>query len=226
MPRAGIGRARQRGRTKGRWFGRGFAFLGGRAPAVVAEARAAGSPPQRRLGLRAKGVRGAFIGLAAALLAALAAPSTARAAEPLPKPAGTVLLTVSGHIERGNDDKTARFDLGMLSKLGVKTVRTSTPWTDGAHVFEGVLVRDLLVDVGAVGSMVRARGLNDFFVDIPLSDFTRYSVLVAFKMDGQNLQVRDGGPLWIVYPRDGFPELAGPVMSARSIWQLVAIDVR
>lgn len=171
---------------------------------------------------RYRAVRFAALILAATTWCAVGA----SAAETLPRPTGQALLTVTGNIERLNDNAAARFDLTMIGQVGVKTVTTSTPWRDGAHVFEGVLLRDLLASVGAAGQTVRARGLSDYFVDIPYSDLIRYPVMVAYKMDGAALPIRDGGPLWIVYPRDGFPELRNPLVSARSLWQLVALDVR
>jgi hypothetical protein len=165
---------------------------------------------------------GSLLGLAIAALE----PALVRAAELLPAPTGAVLLTVSGRIERANEASTARLDLSMLTQLGVKSIRTSTPWTDGVHAFEGVLASDLLTLVGAAGAWVRARGLNDFYADIPYSDFTRYGVLIAYKMDGEPLKIRDGGPLWIIYPRDDLAEVRGPIIRERSVWQLVALDVR
>jgi len=45
-------------------------------------------------------------------------------------------------------------------------------------------------------------------------------------MDGEPLSVRDKGPIWIVYPRDEFPELATPEVNSRWIWQLVTLDLQ
>ena len=61
---------------------------------------------------------------------------------------------------------------------------------------------------------------------IPLEQLTRYPVLVALKMDGRYMRVRDKGPLWIVFPWDDYPELADEKTKQRSIWQLKAIHIR
>jgi hypothetical protein len=34
------------------------------------------------------------------------------------------------------------------------------------------------------------------------------------------------GPIWIVYPRDDFPELQLETVNARWVWQLTEIEVR
>ncbi len=158
------------------------------------------------------------------LVAALAAPTLAN--EPLPEPAGRVILTISGAIDHTNADGTARFDRAMLERIGVTRVATSTSWTDGISAFEGVLARDLLRAVGATGDVVSAQALNDYAIEIPTSDFESYDVLFAFRMDGVDLTRRDKGPLWIVYPRDEHSELRNQKADAKWIWQLVKLDIK
>ena len=155
----------------------------------------------------------------------LVATGSGGAAE-LPQPQGRVILTVGGTIAATNGDAKASFDRDMLAELGLRTVRTSTTWTDGVKTFEGVLARDLLARVGAKGSKVTATALNDYAIDIPMSDFETYDVLLALRMDGKDLLPRDKGPVWIVYPRDEKPELRDPRFDSRWVWQLKALQVR
>lgn len=150
----------------------------------------------------------------------------AMAADALPRPTAAVLLTVSGSIASTNVGKEARFDRAMLEKLGVRTLRTSTTWTTGVKTFEGVLARDVMTSVGAKGTEIRAIALNDYAVTIPMADFERYDVLLAFRMDGQDLTARDKGPLWVVYPRDAHRELNDSKFDARWAWQLKRLDVK
>jgi hypothetical protein len=162
----------------------------------------------------------------AALLLALLAVSGVRAAEPLPKPAGRVLLTVTGAIDRTNGPGRAQFDLAMLQALGLAKVTTTTNWTDGRQVFEGVPARKLMEAVGARGTTVSAVAIDDYKVEIPLSDLMDYPVLLALSMNGVALTPRDKGPIWIVYPRDDIPALNDPKMDLRWVWQLKALDVK
>ena len=39
-------------------------------------------------------------------------------------------------------------------------------------------------------------------------------------MNGKAMDVRNKGPIWIIYPIDEFPELKTEEISGRSIWQL------
>src|SRR3546814_19130613 len=85
-------------------------------------------------------------------------------------------------------------------------------------MFEGVAVAALLDFVRAEGSTVTAIALNDYKVQIPVSDIHDYPVLLALKMNGETLRVRDKGPIWIVYPLDDYTELAPADIDKRWIW--------
>jgi hypothetical protein len=61
---------------------------------------------------------------------------------------------------------------------------------------------------------------------IPIDDFHRYDVLLAVRMNGQLMRTRDKGPIWIVYPWSGHPELDDFLTREKSIWQLNALHVR
>ncbi len=146
-------------------------------------------------------------------------------AQELTEPANNIILTVSGNIEHSNRGADALFDYNALIKLGLHTLSTTTNWTDGVTVFEGVLARDLLAKVGAQGKTVRAIALNDYTVDIPISDFQKYDVLLALKMDGQELLRKNKGPIWIIYPKDQHPELRDAQHDSRWIWHLKTLIV-
>jgi hypothetical protein len=92
--------------------------------------------------------------------------------------------------------------------------------------FEGPLLCDLLERLGADGTVLRAKALNDYAVDIPAEDCERYPVILALTRDGKDLSRRDMGPIWIVYPRDDHPELQLETINARWVWQLTELEVR
>lgn len=148
----------------------------------------------------------------------------ARAAEPLPPPAGPVLLTIAGAIEVTNGPGEARFDRKMLEGLGLATIRTATPWTDGVKVFEGVRLRAVLERVGAKGPRLHAVALNDYEITLPAEDLA-FEPILAMRMDGEVLLPRNKGPLWIVYPRDQFPILQDERFDHRWVWQLKRLSV-
>ena len=81
----------------------------------------------------------------------------------------------------------------MLETLGLEQLRTSSPWTDGTPGFVGVPARKVFEAVGARGNTVVASALNDYRAEIPISDFQRYPVLFALRMNGKEL-AGDSGP--------------------------------
>ena len=149
--------------------------------------------------------------------------STASAEGPagtLATPAEQVILTVSGQIATTNVDGQARFDRAMLEGVGMTEITTQTPWTDGHPVFRGVLARDLLTAVGAEGRTITAVALNDYEYTIPAAEFEQYPIMLAMEMNGEVMTPRDLGPIWIVYPRDDYPELDTQETDHRMVWQV------
>ena len=153
------------------------------------------------------------------LLLGLAGP--AAALDPLPKPAGPVLLTVSGKIALGNTPGgRAEFDLAMLQSLPKSRITTSTIWTDGMQSFEGVLVSDLLARLGAQAAQINATAANDYEIRFPVSDATDHGALIAYAANGAPLPPQNKGPLWIVYPYDQDEALRTERFLSQSIWNL------
>ncbi|WEK06556.1 MAG: molybdopterin-dependent oxidoreductase [Candidatus Devosia phytovorans] len=152
--------------------------------------------------------------------------AAANGAEPLPAPEGPVILLVSGDVGVTNTPEGAAFDRQMLTELGMSEIHTSTPWTDGVQVFEGVLARTLFERVGGEGALVKAAALNDYTVEIPMDDFLNYDVLLAIQVNGEEMRVSDKGPIWIIYPRDDFSELQNRELNDRWVWQLKSLEVQ
>lgn len=144
----------------------------------------------------------------------------------LATPAEKKILTITGRIANTNDGNAAVFDRPMLEALGTVGFKTTTPWYNGEVSFEGVRMDALMRHVGATGDSVLVTALNDFSTEIPVSDFSRYGVLLALKRDGNYLPVRDKGPLFIVYPYDSSPELKAQKYYSRSAWQIAKFVVR
>lgn len=147
------------------------------------------------------------------------------AADRLSLPSDKVILSVSGRIRTFNKDGSAEFDRAMLESLGMESFETTTPWYNGPVKFEGVRMKKLMQAVGASGESVTAIALNDYTTDIPVADFERYGVLLALKRDGNEMPVRDKGPLFVVYPYDSRPELKSQKFYSRSAWQVAKLEV-
>ncbi len=139
---------------------------------------------------------------------------------PAPEP---VILTIEGKIAESGRIELRRSD---IEALGLSTIRTTTPWHDGVQTFEGVPMTTLMDRIGAKGSKIEVVALNKYRTAIPVEDFARHGPILALKRNGNYMEVRDKGPLFIIYPYDAKAELKSEQYFARSAWQVRAIDVQ
>jgi hypothetical protein len=160
------------------------------------------------------------IGLTALLFLASPAPAT-----DIGTPSGEVILTVTGAIEATNGSHAASFDLAMLDALPTKSITSAAPWFEEERTFSGPLISALLDAVGATGRTVRVVAINDYSAEIPVDEIETYDVILATRMDGATMSVREKGPIFVVYPFDEAPELYDELHFGRSVWQIKSIEI-
>ncbi|MHA6263527.1 putative pterin-binding protein [Arenibacterium sp. CAU 1754] len=151
---------------------------------------------------------------------------SAVSAEELPQPSGDVLLTVSGAVAVTQSGDVAQFDREMLEEVGETSFTTTTIWTEGSVEFTGVPLADLLKRLGIESGTLKATAINDYAVEIPVADALTEPAIIAYKMNGAPMSVREKGPLWIVYPYDADENFQSETYYSRSIWQLDRIVVQ
>lgn len=143
----------------------------------------------------------------------------------LDAPTGRVLLTVSGAISETNAGDVAEFDRDMLAALDWREIESFTAFTEGPQNFAGPTLRSLLDALGVTGGTLLATAVDDYTLEIPVSDADEFSVILALSHNGKSMRVRDKGPIWVVYPAT---EEQAPQRKfyVSMIWQLVSIEVR
>lgn len=140
--------------------------------------------------------------------------------EELAKPSGEVVLTIDGAITKRNAGDRADFDLEMLRAMPAVKIKTTTQWTDGEIEFEGVSIEELFSAVGATGKAVKAAALNDYIAEVDPATLISSGAILAYRMNGADISVRDKGPLWIMFPFDEKPQLKAETIYSQSVWQL------
>lgn len=149
-----------------------------------------------------------------------------RGAMALDRPTGAVILTVtSPNLQHPNIDNTAQFDLKMLDALDGRSVEMSTPWTDGRPKFSGPFLRSVLKAAGAYGAFLSIKAINGYSATIPMSDATDLDTILATRINGVPIAIRDLGPLFLIYPFDEKPYLYNEKYFSRSVWQINSIEV-
>ncbi|MDM7159725.1 molybdopterin-dependent oxidoreductase [Klebsiella pneumoniae] len=142
--------------------------------------------------------------------------------------AATEDINIDGMISHKNNDIGYTLTFNDFIKMPMAQIKTTTPWTKPKTKvdFEGVRVKDILKLVGAQGRTLRMIALNDYSIDIPVSDVENYNIIFAYKMNGKKLKVRNFGPYFVIYPLDEHAsEINNPLYLSRFIWQVNKITV-
>ncbi|WP_299644061.1 molybdopterin-dependent oxidoreductase [uncultured Ruegeria sp.] len=147
------------------------------------------------------------------LLLSFFTPTTARAEM-------TLEVTTSG-----SNSATVEFSLQDLDAMDQVTFSTSTIWTDDEATFSGVPLKALLTELNTDGTSIEMVALNDYKVTMPLAELENDAPIIATRMDGETMSVRDKGPYWVVFPYDQDPKYRAETIYTFSIWQLKQLKV-
>lgn len=115
-------------------------------------------------------------------------------------------------------------DLAALDALPQAKILTHTPWTHGLQVFTGPSLATLAGLSGKRVKEVRITSLGDWSATIPASDWQKQDVILASRLNGDTMRVRDKGPYWIMYPIDARRDLDTQMYQARMVWQVKALE--
>lgn len=140
-------------------------------------------------------------------------------------PSNTPILTISGNLNQYNHQNELRLDRDQLLSFKQVTLKTTTLWTDGESTFTGPLVREILAAVGSKAKTISAIAINEYAVDIPVTDLEKFPVIFAIQQNGVALSIRERGPIWVMYPWDSDAQLKQDKYYSRSIWQLDSIKI-
>lgn len=143
----------------------------------------------------------------------------------LDPPQGEVILTISGKLDHPNRDGQAVFDLAMLEALDGREASMETPWTKGEIQFSGPLLRAVLAAAGAHGQELTIKALNGYEAEVPVNDAYGLDTMLATRIAGKPMSVREKGPLMLVYPFDQDAGLYNERYFSRSVWQIQSIEV-
>ncbi len=123
-------------------------------------------------------------------------------------------------------DRSETFTLEEMLAMPQTTVVTKNNYVDEVTTFQGPSLRSVLEEMDvAPNATLKMVALNDFSSDIPAADAFSYEVILAVLLNGDTMSVREKGPIWVIYPMDGNPELEDDIYNGRLVWQLKSITV-
>jgi len=116
-------------------------------------------------------------------------------------------------------------ELADLDAMPQVSFETSTIWTDGVVMFSGVPLKAILGDLDGNSGVIEMVALNDYKVEMPLDRLEDGAPILATRMNGETMSVRDKGPYWVVFPYDSDTKYQTETTYAWSIWQLNRLKV-
>lgn len=143
----------------------------------------------------------------------------------LPALACEEFLSVVRFDEAGAEAGMLAYDEISLGALERKTITTAMPWIDGSSTFEGPSLAAVIGPVGEGAHTLSARALDGYEVEMPLDPLLDHGVIIADRRDGAPMEIRERGPLWMVFPFSDTPEIDTPDYHSRTVWQLCAVDI-
>lgn len=162
-----------------------------------------------------------FVGLSFLTLALawMATPGWAGAPEPIDSAAVPPATGSRPIVRIGEPGQLKRLYLSEVEAVGLYRVETDSFWEGDTGVFEGVLVRDLLAELGLEDTArLDISAFDDYRAEIPAEDWTRWPLMLATRRDGRPLSRRDKGPTRIIYPRSMSEELKEMKYRNRWVW--------
>ncbi|WP_068714159.1 oxidoreductase [Vibrio tritonius] len=129
------------------------------------------------------------------------------------------VLTVTGI------PNTQQFSLEQLIQNADEEIVTATPWTDGQTKFKGISAQKLLELTGSMKSNLKVTALNNYWAVIPYSDIEKYNPVFAVERNGQEMSVRDKGPIWVIYPLSKYNQVNNELLHSRMVWQVNRVEL-
>ncbi|WP_306150966.1 molybdopterin-dependent oxidoreductase [Roseovarius sp. MMSF_3281] len=135
------------------------------------------------------------------------------------------LFTLVQPLSGGPGTLTTKITRAHLMSLPLSGFETKTVWTQGQQRFDGVWLADLLAEFGITEGTLTVQAINDYWVQIPVSEVNRGGALLALMRNDQPMTVREKGPVWLIYNYDSDPAFRTEMIYTRSVWQLDRITV-
>lgn len=145
---------------------------------------------------------------------------------PIPQPAGNLeqALIVNTDPSTSCGPKELIFSVKQLQDLPQKTFKTKHTWAASAQEFSGPLIADVLKLVCPNAQDIYLRSFDQYSIMVNFSKIEKYEPILALKIDGQPLTIREKGPLWVMINTDGF-NLPTRSLDSMFVWQLYYIRI-
>lgn len=138
---------------------------------------------------------------------------------------GALPAWADGVLVHGTSGSISYEQDGLVEEFGIRSLETVSTWTGSKTVaYRGVALLDILQRHGIDDPIIEVGAENGFVSKIPLELIEKYDPIVAFEADGQALDFTTRGPLSLIWPRSGNPEVLSETMDGMWTWYMNEIN--
>ena len=131
---------------------------------------------------------------------------------------------------QSSDMQTQYCDLSTLDSMPQEKLLTSLPSSlgiIGKNEWSGVSLKYIVQNLGAKeDSVIELAALNDYVISIPMKSIDSYNPVLASRLNGNTMPIRNKGPLVLIYPFDKYREIDTPLYQDYTIWMIHEIRVK
>ena len=131
---------------------------------------------------------------------------------------------------QSSDMQTQYCDLSTLDSMPQEKLLTSLPPSlgiIGKNEWSGVSLKYIVQNLGAKeDSVIELAALNDYVISIPMKSIDSYNPVLASRLNGNTMPIRNKGPLVLIYPFDKYREIDTPLYQDYTIWMIHEIRVK
>lgn len=128
------------------------------------------------------------------------------------------------------DMQTQFCDLANLDSMPQQKLVTALPsglGIIGKNEWAGVSLKYIVENLGATkDSVIELAALNDYVISIPMKSIDSYNPVLAARLNGNTISVRNKGPLILIYPFDKYREINTALYQDYTIWMIHEIRVK
>lgn len=145
---------------------------------------------------------------------------------PIPQPLGNLdkVLIVNTDPSANCGSKELTFSETKLLELPQHSFTTNHTWSTTPQEFSGPLLADVIKLVCPNAREVYLRSLDQYSIMINFQKLAKYQPILALKIDGKLLSIRERGPIWLMVDTNGY-KLPARSLDNLLVWQLYYIRI-
>lgn len=135
---------------------------------------------------------------------------------------GLPYIVLSGNLLKAAPKTVSVEDLENLPQTEFAVV---DPYLKKRVVYKGVLLKDLVAAYAKPDTTkIRLRAIDEYRAEFIREEWVRFDIMLATRMNGKHMGIRENGPARIVLPYDTAKDIDKTLYKPKWIWQVNRIE--